>query len=51
MTFFRSRWVERPAQVEELEPTALPKGYRAAGVAAGLKPDGLDEAEHRRVAR
>jgi hypothetical protein len=37
-TFFRSRWVERPAQVSELETTALPSGFRAAGVAAGLKP-------------
>jgi len=42
MTFFRSRWVEAPAHVRELEPTALPAGFRAAGVAAGLKPDGLD---------
>jgi glutamate N-acetyltransferase / amino-acid N-acetyltransferase len=40
--FFRSRWVERPAHVTELEPTALPAGFRAAGVAAGLKPKGLD---------
>ena len=42
MTFFRSRWVERPGHVTELEPTALPAGFRAAGVAAGLKPDGPD---------
>ena len=41
-TFFRSRWVERPAHVRELEPTGLPAGFRAAGVAAGLKPEGLD---------
>ena len=41
-SFFRSRWIERPAQVIELEPTDLPHGFRAAGVAAGLKPDGLD---------
>ena len=41
-TFFRSRWVERPAHVRELEPTALPAGFRAAGAAAGLKPEGLD---------
>ena len=41
-TFFRSRWVERPAHVAELEPTALPAGFRAAGVAAGIKPEGLD---------
>jgi len=42
MTFFRSRWVERPAHVDEAEPTALPTGFRAAGVAAGLKQNGLD---------
>ncbi len=41
-SFFRSRWVERPAHVSELEPTALPAGFRAAGVAAGLKSGGLD---------
>ncbi len=42
MSFFRSRWVDRPEHVRELEPTALPAGFRAAGVAAGIKPDGLD---------
>ena len=42
MTFFRSRWVERPEHVRELEPTALPAGFRAAGVHAGLKAMGLD---------
>jgi glutamate N-acetyltransferase / amino-acid N-acetyltransferase len=41
-TFFRSRWVERPGHVTELEPTALPAGFRAAGVASGLKPRGPD---------
>ncbi len=41
-SFFRSRWVERPAHVTELEPTGLAPGFRAAGVAAGLKPEGLD---------
>jgi len=40
--FFRSRWVEAPAHVTELEPHALPAGFRAAGVAAGLKSSGLD---------
>ncbi len=40
--FFRSRWVQRPAHVTEVEPTRLPAGFRAAGVAAGLKPEGLD---------
>ena len=42
MSFFRSRWVEQPPQASEVEPTALPRGYRAAGVAAGIKPVGLD---------
>ena len=41
-TFFRSRWVERPGHVSELEPTALPREFRAAGVAAGIKPSGVD---------
>ena len=40
--FFRSRWVERPEHVRELDPSALPRGFRAAGVAAGLKITGLD---------
>ncbi|MDQ3935132.1 MAG: bifunctional ornithine acetyltransferase/N-acetylglutamate synthase [Actinomycetota bacterium] len=40
--FFRSRWVEAPAHARELDPTALPAGFRAAGVHAGLKPEGLD---------
>ena len=44
MSFFSSRWVERPDHVRELEPTALPAGFRAAGVAAGLKRSGLDVA-------
>jgi glutamate N-acetyltransferase/amino-acid N-acetyltransferase len=42
MSFFRSRWVEKPAHAVELEPTSLPAGFRAAGVAAGIKPEGLD---------
>jgi glutamate N-acetyltransferase / amino-acid N-acetyltransferase len=42
VTFFRSRWVDAPAHARELEPHALPRGFRAAGVAAGIKPDGLD---------
>jgi glutamate N-acetyltransferase/amino-acid N-acetyltransferase len=41
-TVFASRWVERPGHVDELEPSLLPGGFRAAGVAAGLKPEGLD---------
>jgi glutamate N-acetyltransferase/amino-acid N-acetyltransferase len=40
--FFNSRWVERPGHVTELDG-GLPAGFRAAGVAAGLKGgDALD---------
>ncbi|MEA2386591.1 MAG: glutamate N-acetyltransferase / amino-acid N-acetyltransferase [Thermoleophilaceae bacterium] len=42
MSFFRSRWVEKPAHVTELEPHCLPKCFCAAGVAAGIKPKGVD---------
>ncbi len=38
--FFRSRWVQPPAGVVELESTTLPPGFRAAGVASGLKASG-----------
>ena len=38
-TFFRSRWVEVPDGVAEA-PGGLPDGFRAAGVAAGLKESG-----------
>ncbi|MHB8531839.1 MAG: bifunctional glutamate N-acetyltransferase/amino-acid acetyltransferase ArgJ [Solirubrobacteraceae bacterium] len=41
MSFFRSRWVPPPAHVTELPSGAgLPDGFRAAGVAAGIKPSG-----------
>ncbi len=42
MTFFRSRWVKAPAGIEELDPAALAPGFRAAGVACGLKGGGSD---------
>ncbi len=39
--FFTSRWCEPPAHVRELDPAAeLPAGFRAAGVACGLKAAG-----------
>src|SRR5438876_10822074 len=39
--FFRSRWVPAPAHVRELEPgSGLPGGFRASGVACGIKPSG-----------
>jgi glutamate N-acetyltransferase / amino-acid N-acetyltransferase len=42
VSFFRSRWVEAPAHVKELDATALPRAFRASGVAAGLGSEGLD---------
>lgn len=39
--FFGSRWVPQPGHVRELSPQAgLPRGFRAAGVACGIKPSG-----------
>ncbi len=39
--FFRSRWVPAPAHVRELAAdSGLPEGFRAAGVAAQIKPSG-----------
>jgi glutamate N-acetyltransferase/amino-acid N-acetyltransferase len=38
--FFKSRWVTAPDGVEELDPAQLAPGFRAAGVACGLKGDG-----------
>jgi glutamate N-acetyltransferase/amino-acid N-acetyltransferase len=42
MTFFSSRWVEAPVHAGEAKDNELPAGFRAAGVAAGIKPSGLD---------
>jgi glutamate N-acetyltransferase / amino-acid N-acetyltransferase len=39
MSFFQSRWVQIPANVTEADDGLLPKGFRAAGVACGIKPD------------
>lgn len=39
-TFFRSRWVDAPAGIAELDPARLAPGFRAAGVACGLKGGG-----------
>ncbi len=39
MSFFGSRWIEAPANVTEL-PGGLPRGFRAAGVACGIKESG-----------
>lgn len=39
--FFHSRWVPAPEHVRDLGPDAgLPAGFRAAGVACGIKPSG-----------
>ena len=38
--FFRSRWVEAPAGVEELDATRLAPGFRAGGAHCGLKAGG-----------
>jgi glutamate N-acetyltransferase/amino-acid N-acetyltransferase len=38
--FFRSRWVEAPADVEELDPAQLAPGFRAGGAHCGLKGGG-----------
>ena len=39
--FFHSRWVPAPAHVRDLGAEAgLPGGFRAAGVACGIKPSG-----------
>jgi glutamate N-acetyltransferase/amino-acid N-acetyltransferase len=38
--FFSSRWVEVPDWVREDAAGGLPAGFRAAGVAAGIKPSG-----------
>ena len=38
-SFFGSRWVEVPGNVTEIAG-GLPRGFRAAGVACGIKPSG-----------
>ncbi len=40
MSFFRSRWVDAPAGVEELDPAGLAPGFRAGTAACGLKDAG-----------
>ncbi len=39
-SFFRSRWVDPPAGVEELDPARLPAGFRAGAAHCGLKGGG-----------
>jgi glutamate N-acetyltransferase / amino-acid N-acetyltransferase len=42
-TFFASRWVNPPEGVEELDPAQLAAGFRATGVACGLKDGGATD--------
>jgi glutamate N-acetyltransferase / amino-acid N-acetyltransferase len=42
-TFFASRWVNPPEGVEELDPAQLAAGFRATGVACGLKDEGATD--------
>jgi glutamate N-acetyltransferase/amino-acid N-acetyltransferase len=39
-SFFRSRWVDPPADIKEIDPAQLAPGFRAAGIACGLKGGG-----------
>jgi glutamate N-acetyltransferase / amino-acid N-acetyltransferase len=39
-SFFRSRWVDEPDGIEELDPAQLAPGFRAGGAHCGLKGGG-----------
>jgi len=41
--FFRSRWVQAPPGVEELDPARLAPGFRAGGAHCGLKGGGATD--------
>jgi glutamate N-acetyltransferase/amino-acid N-acetyltransferase len=41
--FLRSRWVQAPPATQELDPAQLAPGFRAAGVACGLKGGGATD--------
>ncbi|HST39662.1 MAG TPA: bifunctional glutamate N-acetyltransferase/amino-acid acetyltransferase ArgJ [Conexibacter sp.] len=41
--FFSSRWVPKPGHVQEDDRGGLPRGFRAAGVAAQVKPSGAKD--------
>jgi glutamate N-acetyltransferase / amino-acid N-acetyltransferase len=41
--FFSSRWVRAPSGASELAGGGLPTGFRAAGVACGIKVDGAKD--------
>jgi glutamate N-acetyltransferase/amino-acid N-acetyltransferase len=42
-SFCRSRWVTPPPEFEQLDPAQLAPGFRAAGVACGLKGGGATD--------
>ncbi len=42
-SFFKSRWVNAPPGVEELDPARLAPAFRAAGAACGLKGGGATD--------
>ncbi len=42
MSFFSSRWIDTPAAATEVS-AGLPRGFRAAGVAAGIKDSGAPD--------
>jgi glutamate N-acetyltransferase/amino-acid N-acetyltransferase len=43
MSFFSSRWVPQPGHVREDDGGGLPRGFRAGGVAAHVKPSGAKD--------
>jgi glutamate N-acetyltransferase/amino-acid N-acetyltransferase len=40
VSFFASRWIEAPTNASEVPEGGMPLGFRAAGVACGIKPGG-----------
>ncbi|MGO9754720.1 MAG: bifunctional glutamate N-acetyltransferase/amino-acid acetyltransferase ArgJ [Solirubrobacteraceae bacterium] len=43
LSFFTSRWIESPAAATEVPEGGLPLGFRAAGVACGIKRGGAKD--------
>jgi glutamate N-acetyltransferase/amino-acid N-acetyltransferase len=43
VSFFSSRWIEAPEGATEVVAGGLPQGFRAAGVACGIKPSGAKD--------
>ena len=41
--FFRSRWIDAPPHLIETRGGGLPQGFRAAGVACGIKEGGAPD--------